>query len=157
MKHTGFYQIRDYYPNLKNPERFFGRRPLTLRSRWEITFVKNFLDVHPSVKKFCSEDVVIPYYSELDGKKHRYFIDFYMLLKDGREFLIEIKPEKFTKPPSRPKRKTKKSVRNYHMLMEEHIKNSAKWEAAEKFCDKLRREKGRDIEFKIVTERQIYG
>ncbi|MGB0166135.1 MAG: TnsA endonuclease N-terminal domain-containing protein, partial [Luteibaculum sp.] len=41
-----------------------------------------------------------------------YFVDFYIKVKskDGKisKYLVEIKPEKFTKPPAIPKKKTKR-------------------------------------------------
>ena len=60
-------------------------------------------DLSESVIKWGSEETVVPYVSPLDNKIHRYFIDFYVQLrdKDGilKSYLVEVKPKKYTKPP----------------------------------------------------------
>lgn len=145
------YQIQDAFPHLKNPERYVGTRPCTLRSGLEISFVFKFLDVHPSVKKWSSEDIVIPYYYPVDGRRHRYFVDFWMESEgqDGNlyEHLIEIKPKAQTAPPKQPKRKTRK----YLADVNEYIKNQAKWQAATLFAER------NNMDFKILTESDIPG
>jgi len=61
-------------------------------------------------------------------------------------WIIEIKPYKFTKEPIPQKRKTRKyinEVKNYAI-------NSYKWDAAKYFCKK------RDWKFKILTENELH-
>jgi hypothetical protein len=62
------------------------------------------LDEHPDVLEWSSEEVVIPYRSPIDGKVHRYFVDFWVKKKDrsGNIIcdLIEVKPFSQTKPPT---------------------------------------------------------
>ncbi|WP_370656660.1 TnsA endonuclease N-terminal domain-containing protein, partial [Klebsiella pneumoniae] len=67
-----------------------------------VQYMMRWLDNHPDVVKWNSEEVVIPYFCNADGKKRRYFMDFWARFKDGQEFLFEVKPAKETKPPVRP-------------------------------------------------------
>ena len=115
------------------------------RSLWERKFMV-YCDNNSAVLEWGSEEIIIPYISPLDGKRHRYFPDFYAKIKqaDGsiKKFIIEVKPKKYCKPPDIPKRKTKyfiAEVRTWGV-------NKAKWEAAIEYCN----DKG--MEFKILTE-----
>lgn len=157
MKYKGYYTNSKVYDILKSPEKYCGKdKKIITRSRWELSFILRFLDVNTAIDKWASESVVIPYKSQLDGKVHRYFVDFYMRLNDGREYLIEVKPKAFLEPPKKPKRKTKNSAKTYNQLMEQYVKNASKWDAAKRMCKHMK-DKGRNIEFKIVTEKEIYG
>lgn len=106
-------------------------------------------DSNPSVLEWGSETVIIPYRSPVDNNIHRYFVDFYIKIKDKDnkvlKYLIEIKPEKFTKPPPIPQKKTKSFIQevfNYGI-------NQSKWEAASSFC------KDRGWQFLVLTERDL--
>ena len=106
----------------------------------------NYCDMRPNILEWGSEEIVIPYRSPLDNKIHRYYVDFYVKVKDSddniKKYLIEIKPKKQTKEPKIPKRKTK----SYVYEVTEYVKNQAKWAAAENFClDK-------NWKFMILTE-----
>ena len=54
-----------------------------------------YCDHTESVIRWSSEEVIIPYRSPIDGKRHRYFPDFWLRIlgADGqiKETLIEIK------------------------------------------------------------------
>ena len=54
------------------------------RSSWEYKFYE-MVDITPTVKEWGSEEIIIPYISPVDGKRHRYFPDFYV--KIGKEIL----------------------------------------------------------------------
>lgn len=137
-----FYKCKDYYPMLKHPEKYKGRRPITLRSNFERKFAKFRLDGNPQVEEWTSEDIRIPYIFELSGRKHSYYPDFYFKLVDGREYVIEIKPYYQTQPP---KRKNPEKLAAY-------IKNCNKWDACEDFVNTLKKQ-GRNIQFGIITEK----
>jgi hypothetical protein len=104
------------------------------------------------VLEWSSEEVIIPYTSPIDGKVHRYFVDFWIkvLSKDGnkRVYLIEIKPKSQTKKPNPPK--SKKVSKSKLTEMKNWMINSAKWNAARKICE----DKG--WEFKILTEDNLF-
>lgn len=153
-KNSPYYQVVDYYPRLINKHKYTGRRPLTIRSSWEKKFIKHFLDINNKVREWNSEDVVIKYYYRVDRKIHRYFVDFWVKIQESdgtlKEYLIEIKPLIKTQKPKVPQRRTK----SYRYRLAEYIKNMDKFKAAEKFCEQLR-ERGKDIEFKVLTEREL--
>jgi len=119
-----------------------------------------WLDTNENIIRCSSESIIIPYRYDVDGRKHRYFPDFYAVVKDKsgglKEYIFEIKPKDQCNPPKmthadgRPKRKTKKLKESINTF----IKNSNKWAATEKYC-RLLQEKGRDINFQIITEVEL--
>ena len=118
------------------------------RSSWELKFMR-WCDSNPSVLEWGSETVIIPYRSPVDNNVHRYFVDFYIKIQDKDKkilkYLIEIKPEKFTKPPPIPQKQTKRFIQevfNYGI-------NQSKWKAATAFCD------DRGWKFLVLTERDL--
>ena len=118
------------------------------RSSWELKFMK-WCDSNSSVLEWGSETVIIPYRSPVDNNVHRYFVDFYIKIQDKDKkilkYLIEIKPEKFTKPPPIPQKQTKRFIQevfNYGI-------NQSKWKAATSFCD------DRGWKFLVLTERDL--
>jgi len=105
-------------------------------------------DTHSSILKVASEEVVIPYISPIDGRRHRYFIDFYieMITKSGNlvQKLIEVKPRKETKLP-----RQKKNQRRYLKECRTYAVNQAKWAAARSYADAT------GMEFIIMTEKEL--
>ena len=118
------------------------------RSLWELRFMR-YCDNTPSILEWASEELIIPYRSPVDGKKHRYFTDFWLKVKTAegeiKESVIEIKPKIQTKPP----KKRSKVTRKYLREVKTWGINEAKWKAAEAFC------KDRDWSFKIITEKDL--
>jgi hypothetical protein len=133
----------------KNPLKYKGDiTNIVYRSLWELRFMK-WCDQNPAVQEWGSETIIVPYISPLDRKVHRYFVDFYIKIKNKhgivQKYLVEIKPERFTKPPVIPERKTKR-------FMDEVFQwgvNEAKWKAAFEFC------KDRNMTFMILTEKDL--
>jgi len=130
-----------------NPKKYKGNPTrIIYRSMWEKKFMI-FCDNTPSIVEWGSEEIIIPYRCPTDGKLHRYYPDFYVKVVDKqgkyKKYIIEIKPKKqVIGPEKNPKRKTtawKKSVMTF-------MKNKAKWEAAEEYCDDRR------MNFMILTE-----
>lgn len=144
-------QIEDIWKYLRHPEKYTGERPITMRSGWEIKFVTKYLDINADIVEWKSE-VPIQYVCGTDGRKHRYFVDFWFKAKtkDGavKEFLIEIKPEKDKVQPEKPTRANAAFYRRMHT----YIKNQSKWKAAEQLCESAKIN-GRNIEFVILTEK----
>ena len=58
-----------------------------------------------------SEEVVIGYKCKTDNRLHRYFVDMFIRMKDGKCYLVEIKPKRQTVPPKQPQRKSKKYLK----------------------------------------------
>ena len=101
------------------------------RSLWERKFMVH-CDNIPEIIEWGSEEIVVPYISPLDRKRHRYFPDFYIKTNNGDKFMIEIKPKKFTKPP----RATKTLTKAFLHETKEWARNCAKWTAAKEVCEK---------------------
>ena len=128
---------KNYKQGIYNPkykEKYKGSLPIVYRSGLELKSFR-YLDNNPNVITWGSESIVIPYESPADGKIHRYFVDLVAALKskDGtiKKLLIEVKPEKQTRPPTITPNKKQKT-----MLYEKYqfAVNLAKWEAAKAWC-----------------------
>ena len=134
---------------VKNPSKYRGDiNDVVYRSSWELKFM-NWCDTTPAVLEWGSEIAVIPYVSPVDKKVHRYFVDFYMKVKDKNgvidKFLVEIKPKKFTLEPVKPKRVTKQFLEEVYT----YGVNQAKWKAAREFCEDRR------WKFVVITEDEL--
>jgi len=107
------------------------------------------LDDDPSVVSWGSEEIVIPYISPIDGKVHRYFVDFIVTRINSKgiknTILIEVKPKSQTQPPKVPSKKTKKYLNEVFTWGV----NEAKWKYATEYC------KDRGWEFVIMTEVEL--
>ena len=116
------------------------------RSLWERRLM-DYCDRNNKVIEWGSEEIAIPYLSPLDEKIHRYFPDFYMMVRQKdqslKKFIIEVKPKGQLKPPTKtPKKRTRKwlgQVKTYAV-------NMAKFKSATDYC------KDKGFEFKILTE-----
>ena len=130
----------------QNPDKYKGdTNNIVYRSSWELVVMKK-LDLNKDVIEWSSEETVIPYYSEVDKKYRRYFVDFTVKVKQKdnsiKKFLIEVKPFKQTVPPKPRKRKTRQLI-NEEI---EYIRNQNKWQAAKAWA------KHNGYEFMILTE-----
>lgn len=128
---------------IKNPDKYTGRKTPTYRSSWEFTFC-TFCDNNPSVLQWASEPFMIPYRNPLTGKNTIYVPDFLIVYLDKNQKkhaeVVEVKPLKETTLESARTTRDKAAV----------IINMAKWEAARAFC------KSYGLTFRIVTEHDIY-
>ena len=147
------FRMPKYHQNFyrpQNPDKYVGDvNKIYYRSSWEAKFMI-WADSNPSIIKWGSEELVIPYYNELDGKQHRYFPDFIILYKhhatnEQRRAVIEIKPDAQTRMPVLPKRQT----RRYLTEVKTYLVNEAKWKAATAWCKK------NGFEFHIFTEKHL--
>ena len=118
------------------------------RSSWELKFFI-WCDNNPDIVKYSSEEVVIAYLCPTDNKMHRYFVDARIQVRNTKNelktYLVEIKPDKETRPPVIKSRKTK----SYITEVTTWLKNEAKWNAARQWCV------DRNIEFVILTEYEL--
>lgn len=129
-----------------NPKKYIGdATAITYRSRWEQKIMAKF-DVSSEVIAWASEEVVIKYFSPVDNKMHRYFVDFLVVNKDKKVTLIEVKPHAQT---LLPESKSGKSKKRHVEEVCTYIVNQAKWEAAEAYC------KAKGWTFRVVTEKDI--
>ena len=142
MAYKGKYKVRAPYKYKGNPTK------VIYRSLWELKFM-TYCDTNINILEWGSEEVYMWYRSPIDNRAHRYFPDFYIKVreKDGtiKKYIIEVKPQRQTKPPARPKRQTKGYLREAF----EYAKNQAKWKAANEWC------LDRGFEFKVITEKEL--
>ena len=132
----------------KNKEKFIGKFAI-FRSSYERKFFL-WADKNPNVLEWGSENIVVPYISPIDNKYHRYFVDNYIVIKEGnniKKYLIEIKPFSQTQQP-KPSNRKKKSTILYENT--QWVINQAKWEAAKKFAA------SRNAEFLLLTEKELF-
>jgi len=133
---SGKYQV-------KNPEKYMGKRLPNYRSSWEFTFM-SFCDNNPAVLNWVSEGVKIPYYNPVSGKQTIYVPDFLVVYVDANQRqhteLVEIKPSKEA---------TMESARSYRDKLMVAM-NMAKWAAADSWC------RANNMRFRVVTEFDIF-
>jgi hypothetical protein len=128
---------------IKNVEKYVGRKTPTYRSSWEFSFC-TFCDNNPAVIQWASEPFMIPYRNPLTGKNTIYVPDFMMVYIDKNQQkhaeVVEVKPLKETSFESAKSTRDKAAV----------ALNMAKWTAARAFCQ------AHGMVFRIVTEHDIY-
>ena len=132
----------------QNPSKYLGDPTnIVYRSHWELKLM-SYLDKHPNVTNWASEEIAIPYKSPIDGRYHRYFPDFYVeqINRDNKKekVLIEVKPKYQTVPPM--VQSGKKPTKRYINEVKTWGINKAKWEAAGEFC------KDKGWKFQIMHE-----
>lgn len=124
------HKLRKYFDSCKN-------EPVIYRSGLEYQFIQ-FCENSPTVAKWASEVLKIPYYSRLDGKECNYYPDYVIENSKGVRCVVELKPYNQTVKPD---------MTDSNWLKEQWIKNVDKWNAAKEFCDK------NGLKFIIITEK----
>ena len=142
MAYKGKFSIKHRDKYLGNPTK------IIYRSLWEKQFME-FCDNNPNIIKWCSEEIIIPYYFPIDKKWHKYYPDFYIMYKtknqEIKESVVEIKPIKQVLKPKRGKKRKRFLQENVTW-----VKNQSKWKYAGEYC------KQRGWEFKIFTEKELF-
>jgi len=133
----------------QNKEKYKGSYPVVYRSSWELQFMM-FCDRNNSVLQWGSESLVVLYEdASRKNTKHRYFVDFNMLIKDKngnlQKYFVEVKPFNQTQPPKKGKQITK----SYQSQVLTYVRNICKWKAAQKVA------KSKGGSFKILTEKGL--
>jgi hypothetical protein len=146
---------REYIP--KYPNKYTGMYPLIMRSSWEYKFAQ-WLDFNQDVIEWSNESIRIPYidptqgktYGVLDekmGKSRIYYPDFWAKFRNGRNFIIEVKPEKDTRMPLKKGGKSNKTMIERKRTF---LVNEAKFKAAKEYAKKL------GMEFLVLTEKSLF-
>lgn len=144
MTYKGFFKP-------KNPSKYKGDPTCIIyRSSWELKLM-DYLDRHPDIISWESEEFFIPYRSPIDNKIHRYFPDFKVVKKiEGstrtETLVIEVKPKSQSVPPTMKKTKPDKK---YIKEAVTYGINEAKWNAARAYCA------DRMWKFIVMTEDQL--
>lgn len=132
--------LQGYFENAK---KYFGPLPIIYRSSWELLTMQK-LEFNPAVEKWSSEHVSIPYtmQEKKDGKfvsvRHTYYTDFTVHTKDGKKYILEVKPLSLS-PLNESQIKSNPAI----------YKNACKWKAALAWC------KLNGYEFKVITEQHL--
>jgi hypothetical protein len=128
---------------VKNPQKYVGLSKPKFRSSWEMMFFM-FCDNNPSVIKWASESIKIPYKNPLTGKQTIYIPDVFVMYQNkyGKQIaeLIEIKPSAQTNLTEARSLKDKAAV----------VVNNAKWAAAAAYCKRM------GIKFRVITESELF-
>jgi len=128
---------------IKNLEKYMGKRLPTYRSSWEFTFCQ-FCDNNPAVLHWASEAIQIPYRNPVSGKQTVYVPDFLIVYTDANQRqhteIIEIKPLKEA---------TMETAKSYKDKLMVAI-NMAKWAAADNWA------RANNMRFRVVTEFDLY-
>ena len=106
--------------------------------------VFSWCDENPKVQSWSSEETVVPYYYEIDKRYHKYYLDLKITFKEGKTILVEIKPEKETKPLQ--------AIEELDDILAEattYVRNMNKWEAADEYA------KDNGYEFQVWTEKTL--
>lgn len=142
-----------YYKPI-NVSKYNGPLPIIYRSSWERKFC-HWCDHNENVTSWMSEPFSIKYFNILDNKFHNYYPDFYFKIKRGlnennkpiiESYVVEIKPKAQLVKPKEPKRKTKKSLKNYKEGYETYVRNLCKTDALRKAA------KSRNFKVMLLTE-----
>ena len=162
------YHQGNYIPKFKDKVlKLNSQGGIYYRSSWEVR-IMTWLDNNPSVTKWGSECITIPYQlthyeknGDINLKSHTYYPDFYyeMKLKDGmtKKVVAEVKPKEeyndvvlFEKKLFKiPKDANLKKLKSVEFKFKMAQKNSEKWKTMIRFCDL----KGWD--FIIITEEHL--
>lgn len=143
-----------------NGSKCLNKGDIFYRSNLELKLML-VLDKNPNIVEWSSEKVVIPYKHPIKTAQAgvpqyaRYFVDFYIKIKIGeilKEYIIEVKPDKQTRQAVNHGNK-KQSTLLYEQM--NFAINQAKWEAAKKWCNEQQSKKRSNIEFIIITEKNI--
>jgi hypothetical protein len=133
----------------KNPKKYKGDvNNIVFRSSYEIRAMR-FFDENDDVLEWSSEETVVPYISPIDSRKHRYFPDFLIKIKqkDGtiKTLMVEVKPKAQTQEPKVQSKKTRKYINEVTTWGV----NQSKWKYAREYCA------DRQWDFIILTEEHL--
>lgn len=129
---------------ITNAEKYVGNKTPTYRSSWEWAFMR-FCDTNPSVQKWASEAISIPYKDPFTGRPTIYVPDFFIQYIDKNNKvhveLIEVKPQSQT---------VLEKVGRSRNNQLQWAKNQYKWRAAYEWCAK------QGIKFRVITEQDLF-
>ena len=136
------YKQGKYIPRF--PRKYKGDpHKIFYRSSWEYKFMI-WCDRTSNVVEWGSDEIAVPYISPVDGRRHRYYPDFYVKI-NGKKYMVEVKPSRQTREPKTQRKVTKRYISEVITWSV----NKAKWKAAEKFCSDY------GWEFMLITEKEL--
>ena len=103
-----------------------------------------WMDLTPAVIRWGSEEVVIPYFSPVDHKVHKYHPDFFIEYRDANgnvlKEIVEVKPLHESDSAHAKSDRSKAALEV----------NEAKWKAAAIWCENY------GMKFRVITEQSIF-
>jgi len=159
------------YYKVQHPEKYIGNvNTIIYRSSWELAFLR-WCDYSPSIIKFSSEPISIPYYDRIskleECKKYglnpndpknwvikNYHTDFWVEIDKGngeiQKMFIEIKPSNKLKKPIPPdKNASLKEHRRFNIQAREYLINEAKFASMKAYAEK------NNANFFVFTEKTL--
>ena len=145
--------------NVKNREKYIGDADAVVcRSSWEYRFC-SYCDNNEDIVKWSSEheSLCVDYYSPIDKKMHKYWVDFYVKVRRVdrfEEWMLEVKPQREYHQERKPVLEgnvTGKKLATYNRELKTWIINQAKFKAAKDFAEK------RGIKFGVVDEDFLFS
>ena len=134
---------------IPNNEEKFGENAYIYRTSYELQLFK-WCDSNPNILKVGYEKIVIPYICKTDNRLHKYYLDFFIIMKEKDKnvvYLIEVKPYRQTIPPVPSNRKKKTTILTENLNW---LKNTSKWTSAKQYCQ------SKGYRWCILTEKGIY-
>jgi hypothetical protein len=108
-------------------------------------------DTDPNILKWASEELIIDYCNQVDGRAHRYYPDFVVQFKDKngvvQNAMIEVKPKAQCSAPKLPA--SGRQTRRYINEMVTYLTNESKWAAARDWCAR------NGFQFHLMTEIEL--
>lgn len=147
LKPTPNSKYESGYYSPKYPDKYRGDlKKIIYRSSYERRMCQ-FCDFTDSVIEWSSEPIAIMYTSMYDNRRHKYWVDFWVKLNNGKEFIVEVKPSMKLKKP----RKTKRNIKSFNEAAKEYLVNYSKFQAASQFA------KASGMEFIIADENFLFS
>ena len=144
LKPNAYSKYEQGYYVIKNPAKYRGNiNSIIVRSSYEKRMCQ-FCDLSENVLEWSSEPIAILYTSLVDGKRHKYWIDFWVKTKE-KEYLVEVKPNVKLQKPKKSRSKS------YPKLLHEYLVNYSKFSAAIQFA------KSSNMEFIIADENFLFN
>ena len=144
MAYSGIYKV-------KNREKYTGDVDNVVYRSLKERQIMVFFDACENILEWGSEEVIVPYVYDVDGRIHRYFPDFTCNLRSQsgeiKDYLLEYKPFSQCSPPKPPKTRHHKRQTRFLKESQTYIKNINKWKAANAWAKK------NEMEFFVITEK----
>jgi len=124
------------------------------RSSYELATIRILSQLYKAkrIESWTYETDVFEYVYDIDGKSHRYYMDFTLIMKSGKKIFIEVKPHSETIPPRRGK-----NINTYKRASETFIKNTNKWDAVKAFVETENRKAGKEVYGFVIWSEDILG
>lgn len=133
------------YFDVSKSTKYVGQQPVIYRSGLEYKAFVAF-EKASTIEQWSSEPNFIKISYTYNNKQHNYHIDAYLKYTNGKQQIVEIKPQYQVEQPQMSKFKTNAQ---FIKALDVYQRNVAKWKAANQFAIDNK------MEFKILTDTTI--